>query len=243
MVLTSTVADLLPILVVEDDARTLDDVARELSDRFRVWPAGGRREGLALWHEHPELLLALVDLRIPEDMGLPSSVETGFRLIGELARRPGSVIVVRSAYNERGYRQTAARLGARDYLLKDDPFEEFYKRLNAARASLVPHADPAGGEAADGPAPLTEAMRRHLREHDSFFRRVDWVDRYAGEVVAVHGGVVWGHGADHEAAAASAAAALLRAAAEERPGLPVPQELTFLVVPDWKTPEPSLPSY
>jgi hypothetical protein len=87
--------------------------------------------------------------------------------------------------------------------------------------------------------PATEDQLRQLREHDRCLRNPDILARFAGQVVAVHDERVWGHGPDHGTAIDSAEANLR--AAESEDGAPSPEELTYVVVPDLRTPEPPLP--
>ena len=86
--------------------------------------------------------------------------------------------------------------------------------------------------------PASEEQLRQLREHDWCLRQPDILSKFAGQVIAVYNENVWGHGPDHGTAIDSAEAALREAKSED--GAPSPDELTYIVVPDLRTPEPPL---
>jgi hypothetical protein len=89
--------------------------------------------------------------------------------------------------------------------------------------------------------PASEEQIRQLREHDWCLRQPDILKQFAGQVVAVHGEKVWGHGPDHATAIDCAEAALRDTKGEH--GVPSSDDLTYIVIPDLYTPEPPLADY
>ena len=93
------------ILLVDDEADSLDSMRDLLEGEFRVLcaePADPVRSARALWGEHFDLRLAILDLHMPDAPGGQSrlqSEEVGFGLAADLkAARPRSRIAIRSGY-------------------------------------------------------------------------------------------------------------------------------------------------
>jgi hypothetical protein len=88
---------------------------------------------------------------------------------------------------------------------------------------------------------VTAEQQRQNRDHDWVLRDLQSRQKYAGQIVAVFGERVWAHGSDHQVVVANAAAALQAAAGA--PGLPSPEDLTYVVMPPWFTEESPSPAY
>ena len=71
--------------------------------------------------------------------------------------------------------------------------------------------------------PMSAEFLRQVREREDWLGRQENLDTYAGQIVALYRGEVWGVGSDHEAVLA-AVDETLRARASE-PNLPIPQEM------------------
>lgn len=100
-----------PILLVDDDDRFRERLARALSDRgIEVWQASDRDTALAVARAHP-IERAIVDLRMPGAHGL--------RVLRELLElHPSAAIVMLTGFFSIATTVDAIRLGARDYLVK-----------------------------------------------------------------------------------------------------------------------------
>ncbi|MBK6921162.1 MAG: response regulator [Deltaproteobacteria bacterium] len=100
-----------PILLVDDDERFRERLARALSQRgVEVWTAADRDEAIAIAQSHT-IERAIVDLRMPGAHGL--------KVLRELLElHPAALVVMLTGYFSIATTVEAIRLGARDYLVK-----------------------------------------------------------------------------------------------------------------------------
>jgi CheY-like chemotaxis protein len=124
------------ILAVDDDQEVLNSLKEMLSSAFEVTlvdPHAAYSDALCKWNEDETLHLALVDLRIPNELGqmdpeVPD--EAGYRLIRELrSRRADSGVFVYSAFREEINRKRASEEGADDLFLKSGDREKMIMRI------------------------------------------------------------------------------------------------------------------
>jgi len=103
--------DTTPILIVDDDERFRDRLARAFEQRgIPAWKAAGRDEAVAI-ATRETVARAVVDLRMPGAHGLT--------VIRELmGLHPAASIVAVTRYGSTAPTVEAMRLGARDYLVK-----------------------------------------------------------------------------------------------------------------------------
>jgi two-component system cell cycle sensor histidine kinase/response regulator CckA len=117
--------EMLDIMILDDSAEEAAAIRRKLRSvspgTYNVRASQSAEEVLKICREHPPDCL-LLDLRMPELDGL------GFldRLIRE--RGVDFPIVVLTAYGDEGFAARALRLGAQDYLLKDQTSPELLRR-------------------------------------------------------------------------------------------------------------------
>jgi hypothetical protein len=166
-----------------------------------------------------------------------------------LAANRGEIAIrIFRAAHELGIRTVALYSHEDRFLARPEPVAMTRRRrYNQGRVNTRPWASCKRGAMKDSSPsvrpgvvePASEEQLRQLREHDWCLRQPDILRKYAGQVVAVYREKVWGHGADHGTAIDSAAAALQ--AATDEAGAPSLDELTYIVVPDLRTPEPPLP--
>ncbi len=103
--------DTSPILIVDDDDRFRDRLAKAFEQRgITVWRAADRDEALAI-AQRETIARAVVDLRMPGAHGL-----TVLRDI--LAIHPEAAVVVVTGFGSIATTVEAMRLGALDYLVK-----------------------------------------------------------------------------------------------------------------------------
>jgi DNA-binding NtrC family response regulator len=152
--LTNSASSSMPkpeLLIVDDEALSVDMLQLNLSRDFDVLTAGTRREAIELLRSRTSApQLALVDLGLPPLPKLPSE---GFQLIAELlAHSPAIKIVVLSGQEGEANARHARALGAVDLLKKPCPPEEVRAMLfNALKIRAV--------EAESGAAQAEEAYR------------------------------------------------------------------------------------
>jgi len=112
-----------PALVVDDNAANRDFLERLMvSAGFDVMSAANGQDALAHAESQTELLLALVDMELP-DMN-------GIQLTAALrARHPQAYIVVATMHDDYTIIESAIRKGANVFLVKPHGFMELYRRL------------------------------------------------------------------------------------------------------------------
>ncbi len=88
--------------------------------------------------------------------------------------------------------------------------------------------------------PTPPDLLRQIREEREWLSKRENLENYPGEVVAIWGSAVWGHGPDHATAVRSAEKALAESTAALKP---TPETLAYVVVPDLITPESPLSEY
>lgn len=100
-----------PILLVDDDDRFRDRLARAFTERgIEVWPAPDRDAAIAIASQR-KIERAIVDLRMPGAHGL--------RVLRELLElHPEASVVILTGFFSIATTVDAIRLGARDYLVK-----------------------------------------------------------------------------------------------------------------------------
>jgi DNA-binding NtrC family response regulator len=108
------------ILIVDDTRAARRMLARALAGLpdAQVWEAASRQEALQLFASCP-LDVALIDLRLSDDPGNRDGL-----ILVEEARKRSIVPLVVSGFAEMHDVRAAMRVGAHDYLLKDDLSEE-----------------------------------------------------------------------------------------------------------------------
>jgi DNA-binding response OmpR family regulator len=112
------------VLIIDDDRTAADAMAALLRrEGYGVLVAGGAVD--ALHHlRHEALDLVLVDMAMPDFNGLEV-----LQALSEEPRYEGLPMAVLSGSAEPELRAAAARLGARDYLLKGTPWGELSRRI------------------------------------------------------------------------------------------------------------------
>ncbi len=146
------------LLIVEDDDRLRERLARALTDRgFETREAGDVQSAVAAaQQESPEYVL--VDLRVPGGSGLD--------VVREIkAVDPATTIVVLTGYGSIATAVEAVRLGAAEYLTKPADVDQIVAALTRP---------PAGGSPDDSP------------EHVPSLARVEW--EHINRVLADCGG-------------------------------------------------------
>jgi len=121
------------ILVVDDDARLRERLARAFADRgLEVHEAADHAGALELARAHP-IDRAVVDLRMPGPNGLVVVQDL-------LAIRPALQIVVVTGYGSIATAVEAIRLGARDYLTKPANADQILAAFEAEPAEAPSEA-------------------------------------------------------------------------------------------------------
>jgi hypothetical protein len=90
------------VLLVSEQARNLESMQGSLGPFCELLVAGPKRpckSALEKWQPDYGLLLALVDLKIPDQPDSPS-LKTRLRLIHRLRKRPGAVIMIRGGLGD-----------------------------------------------------------------------------------------------------------------------------------------------
>lgn len=130
------------LIVVDDDLLICEDIAELLRDRFEVLAkCRSGRAALTQMEQQPAQLVVT-------DISMPGM--DGVALIREIRQRwPDTVMIVLSNYDDFHYVKEAMRLGASEYLLKEDVGEDVFasKVLEIYRQALgldaVPEETPA----------------------------------------------------------------------------------------------------
>lgn len=114
-----------PALVVDDNPANRDFLERlMMSAGFDVLGASTGKEALTHAESQPELLLALIDMELP-DMN-------GIQLTAALrARYPDAYIVVATMHDEYSIIESVMQKGANVFLVKPHGFMELYRRLTS----------------------------------------------------------------------------------------------------------------
>lgn len=118
-------------LVVDDAPANRDFLERLLGGaKFKVIGASSGQKALAAVAHRSDLMLAVVDMKLP-DM-------TGLQLIVELHQRfPEACLVIATMLDERSMIEEAFRQGCHVFLVKPHGFMELYQRLAASDASVL----------------------------------------------------------------------------------------------------------
>lgn len=148
--MTSPNSALGRILIVEDDAALLEQLAWALKDKFEVLRAPDAREGRSLFEADPDIYL--FDMRLPPS----GEVQEGLNLLTEVRQRePDATVVMMSGEGERRVALKAMELGAFDF---------FQKPVDAAELRIIL------ARALERRRLLAEnrALREQAREEDSF---------------------------------------------------------------------------
>lgn len=125
------------VLIVEDDASTRTEVARNLvAHGYRVEEAANAAEALRAWDtRRPDLILL--------DLGLPDA--DGLLVIRRVRRDATTPILVVSARGEERTKVEALEAGADDYVTKPFGIPELHARIRVGlRRAAGPAADPEG---------------------------------------------------------------------------------------------------
>ncbi len=140
------------LLLVEDDARLADLVARQLRDDRHVVEVAGTGRAALETAELPGLDAVILDVMLPDLTGL----EVARRLRASGSALPILMLTARDAVSDR---VAGLDAGADDYLVKPFAFEELAARLRAlGRRRPSPVAG--GSVLACGPIALDEAAHR-----------------------------------------------------------------------------------
>lgn len=137
MTRTRPKADVVGVLVVEDDDETRAALVRELSGRgYRVDEAADGRTALLRWESRrPDVVLL--------DLGLPDL--DGLEIVRRIRREATTPIVILSARYEERAKVEALDRGADDYVTKPFGVDELNARLRVAlRRAAGPVADQSG---------------------------------------------------------------------------------------------------
>jgi DNA-binding NarL/FixJ family response regulator len=196
---------------------------------------------LRLWNEDPTLRLAIVDLKMPNEAG-EETLETGFELIQELRKRPGSIVVVHSGFSDPALQQRAKELGCSGFFPKDSDPEKLIERLQALAVAQIdwlatkPPSLPATNSATESLDAINSvAEARHITDRAWFLSNPAlWPERQQ-QVVSVFDQTILGQGVDFGTAYE---AARKQCAALSKP-CPNQYDLTFVVVPDVVEPDPA----
>lgn len=192
------------VLVVDDRADHLETISAQLGRDCDLKIAGPERPAeyaLAMWRNHPELLLALVDLQMPDQQGV-LSVEVGFELIQKLRERPGAVIMILSAMTGDDLPARAKALGIAEFVRKEElDLDELVAQLQRYAA--------------------VQAAESELN-HNWALGSPEVLRQYGGKAAAVYNFRVIATGRDHLEAQQNALA---------QPECPDQADLTFVAIP------------
>jgi two-component system KDP operon response regulator KdpE len=130
------------ILLVEDDAATRAEVARNLrAHDYRIVEAGTVAEGFRSWqNRHADVVLL--------DLGLPD--RDGTELVRRIRKESAVPILVLSARGEEATKVEALELGADDYVTKPFSPAELQARIRALLRRTAGPASDAGGVIRNG---------------------------------------------------------------------------------------------
>ena len=209
-------------LIVDDHQETLLSLAAFLKGVGFEPIAADHRNPVAsthlLWNSDPTLRIAIAHLKMPDENGV-ETVEAGFSLIGELRKRPGSVVVVHSGFTDPALRKRAESLGCVGFFSKDiDPsqFVDRLQRVAAAQAEWL-------------------AEEQHTADRNWFLSNpAMWADRQ-DHIVAVFNREILGQGPDFVEAYQDAQ----RRCTEQSKPCPNKYDIAFVIVPDVVHAEPA----
>jgi len=167
------------VLLIEDDERLAEALARQLRDAgYVVDVTGDGIEGLYLGEEYP-IDLAVIDLGLPQLSGL--------EIIRKLRERgrvfPVLVLTARSDWQDK---VTGLEAGADDYLTKPFHFEELLARINALMRRAGGHARP---RVSLGPLTIDLSAQRVFRGDEEIplttyeYKVLNYLVMHPGEVV------------------------------------------------------------
>ena len=180
-------------------------------------------------------ILFLVDSGLPDAKGIdPKMVEV--ELVEEMARHPRTLVMAISASDAAERNGEVARFaGAVDSYDEGDSLEDLDRKVVACLDRLK-RERPGRPYGMSGPVLIDPAWARQIREKREWLSHPENLETYAGEVIAVYEGEVWGHGLDHQIALDAVRARIDRPAGE--PGLPMLHEMTIIILDDWRLPDP-----
>lgn len=123
-------------LVVDDAPANRDFLERLLGGaHFTVIGASSGQKALAAVADRTELMLAVVDMKLP-DM-------TGLQLIATLRQRfPEACLIIATMLDERSLIEDAFRQGCHIFLVKPHGFMELYQRLVSSDAAALRNGPP-----------------------------------------------------------------------------------------------------
>ena len=236
--MTRTRLKILLVAACRKEAESLVDLIRHglRAAPFELIPvvAESVQEAKAKWSRDPELLMAMLDLKMPGETG-EETVESGFALLEEFASRPGGRLMIHSGFSEPELQTRARSLGAGRYFLKDEDPAVLLSALSDIGREvadwLTRHSPPQPGPSLDEVNAAAEA--RHAADRAWFLTTPELWPAHQQQVVAVFDRAVLGEGANF---AAAYEVARQRCAAESRP-CPSQYDLTFVVVPEVGDPE------
>ena len=226
----------MKILIADDRPEQLASLAAMLScptpPRAVNWVpvvAGSVTEARAKWHQHPDMQAAVLDLYMPDTQG-HETVDSGFDLLREFARRPGRKVLIHSGLLDPKLEARAKELGAERCFDKDGDPGELLAGLDEIAPLLLnwdsahprPEPDPQSLDAVNA-----AAEAKHVADRAWFLSdRTLWADRQE-QVVAVFDRTVLGAGPGFRAAYEAAK----QQSAAEAKSCPSPNDITFVVVP------------
>ena len=226
------------ITLVGDRLTTIREHVRRLGERLHArvvavaTPSEAQQQRL-LYEFGP--LLFLVDSGLPDTKGVdPRTIKV--ELIEELARHPRTLVMAICASDAAEKNGEGARFaGAVDSYDESDGLEVLDRKV-AACLERLKRERPGRPYGMSGPHPIDPAWARQIREKREWLSHPENLDTYAGQVIAVYKGEVWGHGPDHQIALGAVRARIDRHAGD--PGLPMLHEMTIIILDDWRVPEP-----
>jgi CheY-like chemotaxis protein len=230
--------DSLSIAIVDDKPLTVKKFGKRLEKVFSHVITGEitivetQAKAIQLRQDKSGIMLYLVDLRQPDASGVDSE-DVGLQQIKELSQHPQTwVIAFSGSYNDDDQILDKVRAcGGSAYIPKDFALKDLHEKLGAF---LTQMRDLPNRPAGLGTIELIDpTWARHLREEKEWLGIPENLDTYAGKVVALFNGKVWGSGTDQLSTLRAVRAEVARLVGE--PGLPAPYELMYLVIPDWKS--------
>ena len=167
------------LLVVEDDARLADMLARSLREKGYAVDTSGDGEDAIVQAAVNEYDAIVLDVNLPKKSGLEVS--------RELRRRGKAVpILMLTARDTLGDRVTGLDAGADDYLTKPFELEELYARLRALMRrmpSLLPPVLQVGDLSVDTAAQTAARAGTPLRLTSKEYTMLEYLARHAGRVI------------------------------------------------------------
>ncbi len=224
------------IALVDDKPRTIEKLGKRLEKEFSHEISGEvvivdtTAKALQLRQVNSGLMLYLVDLRQPDASGVDSE-EVGLQLTKELSQYPQTwVIAFSGSYNDDEHILAKVRAcGGSAYIRKDIEIKDLHEKVSAILTQMrdIPVRPAKLGDT----EPIDPTWARQLSEEKEWFGHPENLETYAGKVVALFEGKVWGSGPNQLAALRAVRAEVARHAGE--PGLPASFELRYLVIPAW----------